>query len=398
MKIRKVAGGVTAPQGFRAGGMACGIKKDQPDLALLVSEREASAAGVFTTNRVKAAPVVLSSRQIRGGKARAIVANSGNANACTGEEGIKDARTMVESTARALEIPPREVLVCSTGVIGEPLPMEAVTRGIETLASRLSTQGGETFAQAIMTTDSFPKSTAREVTTHQGAFRIGGAAKGAGMIHPHMATMLAFITTDLEVELSTLQKSLKEAVDGSFNRITVDGDTSTNDTVLMLANGASGIKGEGEVLEAFALALEEVCRELAHMIIRDGEGATKVVKLVVKGALNREEAEKAARRVANSLLVKTAFYGEDPNWGRLAAALGSSGCLLDPAKLSIHVEDVEIVRGGLGIPQAQEAAHQIMGRKEYTVTMDLGLGTGEYWIWTCDLTYDYIRINAEYRS
>ncbi len=398
MKIRKVAGGVTAPQGFRAGGMACGIKKDQPDLALLVSEREASAAGVFTTNRVKAAPVVLSSRQIRGGKARAIVANSGNANACTGEEGLRDARTMVESTARALEIPPREVLVCSTGVIGEPLPMEALTRGIETLASRLSTQGGETFAQAIMTTDSFPKSTAREVTTHQGAFRIGGAAKGAGMIHPHMATMLAFITTDLEVEPSTLQKSLKEAVDGSFNRITVDGDTSTNDTVLMLANGASGIKGEGEVLEAFALALEEVCRELAHMIIRDGEGATKVVKIAVKGALNREEAEKAARRVANSLLVKTAFYGEDPNWGRLAAALGSSGCFLDPAKLSIHIEDVEIVRGGLGIPQAQEAAHQIMGRKEYTVTMDLGLGTGEYWIWTCDLTYDYIRINAEYRS
>ena len=398
MKMKNLSGGVTTPQGFLAGGTACGIKKNLPDLGLLVSETEATVAGVFTSNLVKAAPVQVSSRQIKRGKARAIVVNSGNANACTGERGLQDAWTMVETAARALGLPKEEVLVCSTGVIGEFLPMEAITRGIETLAKEIDRDGGEAFARAIMTTDSFPKTQALEITLSQGTFRMGGAAKGAGMIHPQMATMLAFITTDLEVEPPVLQTILREAVDQSFNRITVDGDTSTNDTVLVLANGASGLQGEGEVLEAFRQGLERICQDLARMIVRDGEGATKVVKILVRGARSAREAEKATRRLANSLLVKTALYGEDPNWGRLAAAVGSSGAHVDPTRLMISIGDVEIVKGGLGIPQAEEAAHQVMRQREYTITLDLGVGKGEYWVWTCDLSYDYIRINAEYRS
>ena len=398
MKMKNLSGGVTTPQGFLAGGTACGIKKNLPDLGLLVSETEATVAGVFTSNLVKAAPVQVSSRQIKRGKARAIVVNSGNANACTGERGLQDAWTMVETAARALGLSKEEVLVCSTGVIGEFLPMEAVTRGIETLAGEIDRDGGETFARAIMTTDSFPKTQALEITLSQGTFRMGGAAKGAGMIHPQMATMLAFITTDLEVEPPVLQTILGEAVDQSFNRITVDGDTSTNDTVLVLANGASGLQGEGEVLEAFRRGLERICQDLARMIVRDGEGATKVVKILVRGSRSSREAEKATRRLANSLLVKTALYGEDPNWGRLAAAVGSSGAHVDPTRLMISIGDVEVVKGGLGIPQAEEAAHQVMRQREYTITLDLGVGKGEYWVWTCDLSYDYIRINAEYRS
>ncbi|HDD52988.1 MAG TPA: bifunctional glutamate N-acetyltransferase/amino-acid acetyltransferase ArgJ [Thermosulfidibacter takaii] len=398
MELEKIDGGVTAPKGFLAGGMACGIKKDLPDLGLLSSTKEARAAGVFTTNLVKAAPVLVSSQQIIRGKARAIIANSGNANACTGEEGLKDAWTMVESTAKALEVPPEEVLVCSTGVIGEPLPIEAIQKGIESLAANISPQGGETFARAIMTTDSFPKSTALEVTTSQGTFRMGGAAKGAGMIHPSMATMLAFITTDLEIEAPALREALKKAVDLSFNRISVDGDTSTNDTVLILANGSSGVKGQGEALQALKEGLKKICQELAHMIVRDGEGATKVVKILVKGAPSDREAEMAARRMANSLLVKTALHGEDPNWGRLAAALGSSGCRVEPERLQIWIGEVQIVKGGMGLPQAEDPAHQVMRKREYTITLDLGLGPGEYWMWTCDLTYEYVRINAEYRS
>jgi len=398
MNIKKLALGVTAPVGFLAGGTACGIKKNFPDLGLLVSEKVASAAGVFTSNLVKAAPVLVSSQQIKGGRARAIVVNSGNANACTGEQGLRDAWDMVDTAARALGISREEVLVCSTGVIGETLPMKAVTRGIEALAGEVSREGEEAFARALMTTDSFPKNTALEVTTSQGTFRVGGAAKGAGMIHPNMATMLAFITTDVEVTPSALREVLKEAVDHSFNRITVDGDTSTNDTVLALANGASGVKGKGKNLDILLQALKKVCQELAKMIVKDGEGATKVVKILVSGARNSQEAEKAARRVANSLLVKTALYGEDPNWGRLAAAVGSSGALLDPARLKVTIGDVEIVKEGLGITQAEEAAHEVMRQREYTLALDLGVGKGEYWVWTCDLTYDYIRINAEYRS
>lgn len=396
--MRKIEGGITAPKGFIAGGTCCGIKDGILDLGILVSQEEASSAGTFTTNLVKAAPVLVSSQHISRGKSRAIVANSGNANACTGEKGEKDAWEMVKETAATLSISPQEVLVCSTGVIGEYLPIDKVKQGIRELGTRLSPQGNSAFAQAILTTDKTVKEVALEVSTSQGTFRIGGTAKGAGMIHPHMATMLAFITTDLEIDPPILQGCIREAVDLSFNRISVDGDTSTNDTVLILANGGSALKGEGKTLQAFQEALKEVCKSLALMIVRDGEGATKTVKILVKGASSLEDGEKAARRLANSLLVKTALYGEDPNWGRLMAALGSSGCRVNPSRVKVWIGEVQVVQGGMKMPDTEESAHRVMRQREYTISLDLGLGSHEYWVWTCDLSYDYIRINAEYRS
>jgi len=396
--MKKIEGGITTPKGFIAGGTCCGIKDGVLDLGILVSQEEASAAGTFTTNLVKAAPVLVSSQQISRGKSLAIVVNSGNANACTGERGMEDAWQMVRETAATLRINPQEVLVCSTGIIGEYLPIDKVKQGIHELGPQLSPQGNRAFAQAILTTDKNAKEVALEVATSQGTFRVGGAAKGAGMVHPHMATMLAFITTDLEIDPSILQGCLREAVDLSFKRISVDGDTSTNDTVLILANGRSALKGEGKTLQAFQEALREVCKTLALMMVRDGEGATKAVKMVVKGASSPKDGEKAARRLANSLLVKTALYGEDPNWGRLMAALGSSGCLVDPSQVKIWIGDVQLVQGGVGVPNVEEKAHKVMRQREYDITLDLGLGSHEYWVWTCDLSYDYIRINAEYRS
>jgi len=396
--MKKIEGGITAPRGFIAGGTCCGIKDGFLDLGILVSQDEASSAGTFTTNLVKAAPVLVSSQQISRGKSRAIVVNSGNANACTGDRGKEDAWQMVRETAATLRIDPQEVLVCSTGVIGEYLPIDKVKQGIRELGPQLSPQENKAFARAILTTDKTAKEVALEVTTSQGTFRIGGAAKGAGMIHPHMATMLAFITTDLEIDPFTLKGCIREAVDLSFNRILVDGDTSTNDTVLILANGKSALKGEGKTLQAFQEALKEVCKTLALMMVRDGEGATKTVKIVVKGASSPEDGEKAARRLANSLLVKTALYGEDPNWGRLMAALGSSGCRVDPSRVKVWIGDVQVVQGGVKVPDAEERAHRVMRQREYTIALDLGLGSHEYWVWTCDLSYDYIRINAEYRS
>lgn len=396
--MRKMEGGVTAPRGFMAGGTACGIKRDTLDLGLLLSEREATSAGVFTTNMVKAAPVMVTSQQISKGRARAVVANSGNANACTGDRGMAHAWDMVRETARVFNLSDEDVLVCSTGVIGEQLPMSAVKGGIESLAALVSPDGGRDFARAIMTTDTMVKEVAFEVETSKGTFHVGGAAKGAGMIQPHMATMLAFITTDLEVNRSVLQTLLEEAVEKSFNRISVDGETSTNDTVLALANGASGVKGEGEGLGLFQEVLERICRILALMMVRDGEGATKLVKIEVKGALSDEEAQKTARKVANSLLVKTALYGEDPNWGRMMAAAGSAGSCMEPSRMNIWIGDVQVVQGGVGVEGAEKKAHGVMRQREYTITLDLGLGSGTNWIWTCDLTYDYIRINAEYKT
>ncbi len=396
--MNRIDGGITAPKGFIAGGLCCGIKNGVSDLGILVSQGESSAAGTFTTNLVKAAPVLVSSQQISRGKNRAVVVNSGNANACTGERGMKDAWQMVEETAATLRINPQEVLVCSTGIIGEPLPIDKIKKGIHELGPQLSPKGNKAFAQAILTTDKNTKEVALEVPTSQGTFRVGGAAKGAGMVHPHMATMLAFITTDLEIVPPTLQRCLKEAVELSFNRISIDGDTSTNDTALILANSASGLKGEGKNLQAFQEAIKEVCKTLASMMVKDGEGATKAVKIMVKGSSSPKDGEKAARRLANSLLVKTALYGEDPNWGRLMAALGSSGCLVDPLRVKVWIGDTQVVQGGEGMPGAEEKAHRIMKQRGYTITLDLGLGSHEYWIWTCDLSYNYIRINAEYRS
>ncbi len=396
--MKEIPGGVTVPKKYLAGGTCCGIKRGVPDLGILMSESEASVAGVFTTNLVKAASVKVSLQQITKGRGRAVVVNSGNANACTGEEGLNHAWEMVAETARALSIPHRDVLVCSTGIIGKPLPIKLVKNGIRRLANQLSPQGGKAFAHAILTTDRSIKEVAFKVETLNGSFRIGGAAKGAGMIHPQMATMLGFITTDLRIDPALLREILKEAVKHSFNRISVDGDTSTNDTVLAFANGASGVKGEGEALRAFQEALLKVCQRLALMIVHDGEGATKAVKILVKGARTEEDADKAARRLANSPLVKTALYGEDPNWGRLMAALGSSGSMVEPSTVGIWIGETQVVQHGTGIPEAERKAQETMKQKEFTITIDLGLGGCEAWIWTCDLSYDYVRINAASRS
>lgn len=388
-------------QGFKAAAIAAGLKKDNAlDLALILSEKEASVAGVFTTNKVKAAPVLLSMEHISNGKARAIIANAGNANACTGERGLKDARHTTEHVSNALGIRPEEVLVMSTGVIGQPLDMGLVSRAIPHLVKGLSTGKTSLAAQAIMTTDSFPKISQFEGRVEKQTYRIQGIAKGAGMIMPHMATMLCIVMSDVRMERSELQKATLSAVSRSFNRITVDGDTSTNDTVLVMANGmASNDPLSSEDHERFTEGLTKVMEELARMIVRDGEGATKVVDILIKGAHSASDAEHAARTIANSSLVKTAFYGQDPNWGRILAALGRSEIRLEEAQVNIWVDDIQIVDQGLGMGAlAEKGAAQKMTQKEFTVTIDLQQGPYEDQITTCDLTHDYVSINADYRT
>lgn len=392
-------GYITTPRGFLAGGINCGIKDGgTADLGILISEREASVAGVFTQNRVKAAPVIVSEEKVKRGRARGVIVNSGNANACTGEAGIRDAHLMCEWAAEKLGLGKNEMLVCSTGIIGEPLPMKLIERGIKELAPSISKDKGREFATAILTTDKKAKEIALEIETETGFFYVGGAAKGAGMIHPHMATMLAFITTDIKVDPFTLKEILDSAVGETFNRISVDGDRSTNDTVLAFANGLSGLKGEGESLDLLEEGISEVCRDLALKIVEDGEGATKVVKIRVKGASSVQDAEMIARSVANSLLVKTALFGEDPNWGRIAAAAGYSGAQVVQERLSIQMGEVKVVESGAPIPGAERLAQQEMRKSRYPIIIDVGLGKGEYHLFTCDLSYDYIRINTKCQS
>ncbi|NPA15641.1 MAG: bifunctional glutamate N-acetyltransferase/amino-acid acetyltransferase ArgJ [Deferribacteres bacterium] len=395
--FRWVDKGVCFPHGFKAAGIHSGIKADgRKDLALLVADTLCSAAGVFTTNRVKAAPVLVTSKKLAKGRAKAVIVNSGNANACTGERGILDAKEMAALTASSIGASEDEVLVCSTGVIGEPLPMEKVASGISRIGGYL-VEDDLSFAEAIMTTDSFPKRKAVEVEADGFSFRIGGCAKGAGMIHPNMATMLAFITTDVEVPQKRLSLFLKEAVDESFNRITVDGDRSTNDTVLMLSK--TGVSLPEEHYELFLCALKELCRELALMIVRDGEGATKCVRVVVRGAKTPDDAKRACEKIATSLLFKTALFGEDPNWGRVMGALGASGAYFNPDEVDIYFGDVKLVSGGLFTgKKEEERAKEVMANSSFDVVVDLKAGAYEYYMWTTDLTYDYVRINAEYRS
>ena len=352
-----IRGDAASPSGFRAAGIHCGVKREKPDLALLVSEVPASAAGVFTTNKVKAAPVRYTQRAIAGGYARAVVVNSGNANACTGKRGLSDAGEMARITAGALGLETPLVLVASTGVIGVPLPMDAIRAGIPRAAMELSSDG-TTAARAILTTDSFPKTAAARAEIDGVEVTIGGMAKGAGMIHPNMATTLCFLTTDASVPPAVLRGALKRAVAGTFNAITVDGDTSTNDTVLLLANGRAGGPPitNGGSLERFVLLLTEVAGELARMVVRDGEGATKLVEIAVEGAASDLEARQAAMTVANSLLVKTALHGGEPNWGRILAALGRSGVEMSEETTDVSFGDLAIVRGGLGVPGVWDAA------------------------------------------
>lgn len=394
---QRTSGGVTAPRGYLAAGVHCGIKQRKPDLALLVSESLATVAGVFTTNRIKAAPVRWCQEVVRRGVARAVVVNSGNANACTGDRGWRDAQEMAECTAQALGIPPDQVLVASTGVIGVPLPMEALRRGIP-LAARSLSRSGDQAAEAILTTDAFPKTSAAVTTVGGAQVTVGGMAKGAGMIHPRLATTLCFLTTDAAVPAPVLQRALERAVSESFNRITVDGDTSTNDTVLLLANGqaqAPPVEG-GEDLDRFTEALTAVAQDLARMVVRDGEGAQRLVEVVVEGARDQADAERAAFAVATSLLVKTMLHGGEPNWGRVVAAVGYSGAEVDEQRVAVWFGDVQVVHGGVGVAGVFDRAAQALRQPEVLLRVDLGLGPGRARVWTCDLGEEYVRINGSY--
>ncbi|MCE2514271.1 MAG: bifunctional glutamate N-acetyltransferase/amino-acid acetyltransferase ArgJ [Acidobacteria bacterium] len=392
-----IEGGVTAPRGFRAAGVACGLKSAGLDLALLVCEEAASAAGIFTTNRAVAAPVLLSQGQLArsGGRARAIVVNSKCANACTGDAGMAAAREMVAATARAVGCDPPLVLVASTGVIGMRLDVPKVVRGVGEAASRLAPDGHRAAAEAIMTTDRGPKERAVRVTTTAGTFSVGGMVKGAGMIEPRMATMLGFLTTDAGLDPSLLRRALLDAADDTFNAITVDGESSTNDTVFLLASGASGVSIDAALYPVFVGALRGLCADLAKDIVRGGEGATRLVEVRVAGA----QSDADARRTANSLLVKTALHGGDPNWGRLLAVAGRAGVAFDEARARVRIGPAVLFADATVFDdrEAEAAAH--LRAPEVEVAVDLGTGGGgEASVWTCDLSAEYVRINADYRT
>jgi len=391
-----VAVGACYPRGFSAGIAACGMKRSgKSDLALLVSDRPASAAGVFTTNRVVAAPVTVSRAQVQHGTARAVVTNSGSANACTGAQGRDDAWTMVSEAAAALGVPASEVLVASTGVIGRALPIGDVVSGIHQAAAKLAGTNGRQAANAIRTTDRFPKLAHAEIDLAAGRVRIGGMAKGAGMIRPDMATTLAQVTLDAEVPSATLRRMLRQAAAESFNAISVDGCTSTNDCVFVLANGASGISVDGSrQVRLLTGAVSELMLDLAKQVVRDGEGSTRVCVYTVTGALSGPEARAAARGVAENVLVKCALHGGDPNWGRILAALGAAGVHLDPDRVCVAVGGVPIVEAGAGVDGAHRAARHELSKQEVEIEISLGLGGGEATVIASDLSPDYVQFNS----
>jgi glutamate N-acetyltransferase / amino-acid N-acetyltransferase len=398
-------GHAASPAGWRAATAACGIKyRDRDDLALLLSDRPAAAAAVFTTNKVKAAPVLydMALMQRGTGGLRAVVINAGNANACTGADGDAAAVAMARAAEQSLDLPADSVFVMSTGTIGVPLPVAKVTAGI---AAAARTLGGDGIAaaRAIMTTDTRPKHAALRVELPGGgALTLGGMAKGAGMIHPNMATLLAVVTTDAAVSPAALDAALRYAVELSFNSISIDGDTSTNDTLLVLANGAAG-NAPIESLdtpdgEAFRDALTALCVELAHAVVRDGEGATRFVTITVRGAASDADAKLAAMTIAKSPLVKTALYGADPNWGRVLCAIGYSGAEVDPARVVLLFGGMRVLEGGLPLPFDERAASDLLNVPEVSIDADLGLGEGRATVWTCDFSEHYVKINAEYRT
>lgn len=391
MSLNKVAGGVCVPKRFVAAGVSAGLKASgDPDVALIHSELPASAAGVFTRNQVVAAPVLVSKAALRSGRARAVVVNSGCANACTGSVGLTHAGQVAAAAARALAVEPDQMLVCSTGKIGSYLPMDKLLPGIEKAAGALAADDSAA-ARAIMTTDTVPKLAA---VTHDAGWSIGGMAKGAGMICPDMATTLGFVTTDAEIGHRDLRVLLKRAADASFNAITVDGDTSTNDTLLLFANGASGVAPD---LEEFGAALTRVCRSLSRQIVKDGEGATKLVTVRVTGAADHLQAQDAARAIANSLLVKSALHGQDANWGRVAAAVGTSGVQARFDALTIAIGGVTVLDAGKPTgPEVLQQARAAMTGPEITIECALGVGDKAAEILTTDLSAEYVRINAEY--
>ena len=401
--MAEVAGGVTAPLGFTSAAVHCGIKAKTGalDLAILAADRPASAAGLFTTNLVKAAPVLVSREHLdrSQGTARAIVVNSGCANACTGEAGLRDARQMARNTADALGCEAHEVLVASTGVIGVSLPIRSVEAGIRTAAAGLRRDGGSDAALAIMTTDPFPKEHAVVVRTPAGAFTIGGIAKGSGMIEPQMATMLAFLTTDAAVSPALLHRALEESARDTFNAITVDGECSTNDSLFALASGASGVAIDASSYPALVDGLRSVSRHLAISIVRGGEGATKLVEITVRDARSDDDARRVARTIANSPLVKTAIHGADPNWGRIVASAGRSGAAFDVNRTSVLVGGVLLFENGLPHDDASPRAAEHLKGTDIRIDVNVGTGGGgAATIWTCDLSAEYVRINGEYRT
>jgi glutamate N-acetyltransferase / amino-acid N-acetyltransferase len=396
-----VKGGVTAPQGYMASGVAAGIKEKGPDLAVVFSSQSASAAGVFTMNQVQAAPVLLSKDSLKSshGRARGVLINSGCANACTGERGMHDAALSAQCLASHLNVDPSQILVASTGVIGSFLPMPKLLKGIASAVSALNSQGGLAAARAIMTTDTREKSFAIEGRISGKAVRIGGMAKGAGMIHPNVATMLSVITTDVQLPPRELSRMLRRSADQSFNCLTVDGDTSTNDTVLLLANGASGAAASDKrALLFFEKGLTAMCERLAKSIAFDGEGATKSVEILVRGAADFEAARKVAKAIANSSLVKTAIYGEELNWGRILCAAGYSGVTFDPQKIALNLNGIPIFRSGSPVQATRARAERAMKNRDLQIEVVLDRGRSEARVWTCDLSRKYVDINASYIS
>ena len=398
-----VEGGVTAARGFRASGVAAGIKhKNRKDMALVAADAPVAVAAVYTTNKVAAAPVQVDRERTRSGQAQAVIVNSGCANACTGELGLLNARGMARAAANALGIDEQLVLVCSTGVIGVHLPMERIAAGAELAAQALSREGGDDAAHAIMTTDTVDKQVAVELEIDGKTVCIGGMCKGSGMIEPNMATMLGFLTTDAAIHAQALDQALREAVDVSFNHLVVDGDRSTNDTVILMASGVA----DNKVLtpyhpqwQYFVDALTTVCLELGKKMVMDGEGATKFVTVRIKGARTDEDAEKAARAISKSALVKTSWFGIDPNWGRVIAAVGYSGAEVDDQRAQIYYGDIcAYDQGRVADASLLKAMQELMRKRAFDVTVNLNLGSGEDTIYTCDLSFDYVKINAEYTT
>ncbi len=400
-------GGITAVPGILAGGVAAGIKPSgKKDLALIHSPTPARAAAVFTSNQVKGAPVLVSMEHIRSGQAQAILASSGCANVCTGERGVKDAREMTKLVGELLRIPATHVLITATGVIGTPLPMDKVRAAVPKLVKSLSPQGGRAAAEAILTTDTRPKEVAARLDVGGRSVTIGGIAKGVAMLEPHLATMFCFVATDAAVARGALDTLVRRAVERSFNRITVDGDQSTSDTVAVLANGLAEnapLEAGSRGLRQLATGLEAVMGRLARLLVSDGEGATKLVTVSVRGAASRRDALLAARSVANSPLVKTAINGGDPNWGRVMMALGKSAARVEQEKVAIDVQDARgaeklVERGMLRDGARLDRVREIMSRPEYEIAIDLGLGRGEDRVWTCDLSEEYVRLNGKYTT
>ena len=399
---KNAAAGVTFPKGFKAAGVKAGIKKSgNLDLALIYTEKEAAAAGVFTKNAVAAAPVIVSREVVKGGKAHAIVANAGCANACTGETGLANARKMAALAAAEVGCASDEVLVGSTGIIGVNLPMDKLEAGIKAAAAELSEDGSKNAGNAIITTDTYSKACSCEVEIGGQAVRFGAIAKGSGMIQPNMATMLCYITTDANISSQLMQKALSEIVEVSFNMISVDGDMSTNDTVLVLANGASGaaeITDGSPEYDKFYATLKEICQELSKRIAADGEGATKFLTINVSGTKTFEDAKTVAMSIAKSPLVKTAFFGEDPNWGRVICAVGYAGIPMVPEKTVIKFGGVPVYANGLGAEFNEDDIHKVMAEHDIVIDVEMGMGDAKATVWSCDFSYEYVKINGEYHT